>query len=285
MARVQRQAIDQDEFNETADRLRAEGKKVSAVTMRQALGGGSYDTIYKYLGIWENRTPASVIKVEPLLVPASVQSGFANAWRLATEEAAAEIQAIKEKCAEDVSSALAQFHGALEAIAQIEDERKAEAKEMQELTARLASAEAEVHAAKEAGARHQSAAEQLERSLVSREADLSRLRAETADEREQHRQAQQQAEARIKELQVSLKSVEEEAAKHKAESLEHKNSREQLRLEKDKAEEAARAERAARDEALKEAAELKGRAEALKQQLDQLLERLPQPEEEKKGKK
>ena len=171
MARVQRQAIDQDEFNETAERLKAEGKKVSAVTMRQALGGGSYDTIYKYLGIWEARTPATVIKVEPQVIPPSVQAGFANAWRLATEEAAAEIHAIKEKCSEEVSAALAQFHGALEAIAQIENERKAEAEAVEGLHQQIAELRAEMGKTESEAAAEKARADELREQLKAQQQD------------------------------------------------------------------------------------------------------------------
>lgn len=171
MARQQRQAIDQDEFNETAERLKAEGKKVSAVSMRQALGGGSYDTIYKYLEIWESRRPAAVIKVEPQVIPTSVQTGFANAWRLATEEAAAEIQAIKEKCAEEVNGALAQFHGALEAIAQIENERKAEAEAMEGLHKLIAELRAEVAKTESEAAAEKARADELREQLKAQQQD------------------------------------------------------------------------------------------------------------------
>ncbi|HND04039.1 MAG TPA: DNA-binding protein [Candidatus Obscuribacter sp.] len=277
MARVQRQAIDQDEFNETADRLRAEGKKVSAVTMRQALGGGSYDTIYKYLGMWEARTPSALIKVEPQVIPASVQAGFANAWRLAREEAAAEIQSIKDKCAEEVDAVLAQFHGALEAIAQIESERKAEVKELEELTVRLAQLQSEVSAAKEAGAGYKATAEQLRAQVSRLEKDLEHERKQAKEAAERH--YEEKAELTSK---VELWTEQARLSRECSEKLDSdcRTQREKIRglvSEREQDQSENKAKTAERDAAMKEAAQLKGKVEGLEQQVEQLLERLTKP--------
>lgn len=185
MARQQRQAIDQDEFNETAERLKAEGKKVTAVSMRQALGGGSYDTIYKYLNLWESRRPTAVVKEEIPVIPPSVQAGFANAWRMATEEAAIEIQVIKEKCAEEVNGALAQFHGALEAIAQIENERKAEAEATEGLHKLIAELKGEVAKAEAEAAAEKARADELREQLKAQQQDRDAALKEAANNKGQ----------------------------------------------------------------------------------------------------
>ncbi|NJL71401.1 MAG: hypothetical protein HC888_07180 [Candidatus Competibacteraceae bacterium] len=277
MARVQRQAIDQDEFNETADRLRAEGKKVSAVAMRQALGGGSYDTIYKYLGMWEARTPSAITKVEPQVIPASVQAGFANAWRLAREEAAAEIQAIKDKCAEEVDAVLAQFHGALEAIAQIESERKAEVKETEELITKLAGLQTELSAAKEAGAGYKATAEQLRAQVSRLERDLEHERKQAKETAERHYEEKAELTSKV-ELwteQARLSRERSEKLDSDYRTLREKNQGFVNAIEKDQAENKAKT--AERDAAIKEAAQLKGKIEGLEQQVEQLLQRLSKP--------
>ena len=49
--------IDRDEVIETANRLEAEGKEVTALTMLSALGRGSLTTIYKHLDAWRESKP------------------------------------------------------------------------------------------------------------------------------------------------------------------------------------------------------------------------------------
>ena len=277
MARVQRQAIDQDEFNETADRLRAEGKKVSAVTMRQALGGGSYDTIYKYLGLWEARTSSSVIKVEPQAIPPSVQAGFANAWRLAREEAAAEIQAIKDKCAEEVGGVLAQFHGALEAIAQIESERKAEVKEIEELTARLASLQSEVSAAKEATAGYRATAEQLKAQVSRLEKDLEHERKQAKEATDRHYDEKTELTSKVEQWTEQARLIRERNEKLDSDCRTLREAHQGLIKEREKDQAESKVKTAERDAAIKEAAQLKGKVEGLEKEVEQLLERLTKP--------
>lgn len=118
--------IDRDEVFETANRLEAEGKEVTALSMLAALGRGSLTTIYKYLDAWKDAKPVktSMVQVDQ---PETVKTAFATAWRVAAEEAAKETMVIREKAAEEINAALKQFHGALEAIAKLEAEREADA--------------------------------------------------------------------------------------------------------------------------------------------------------------
>lgn len=118
--------IDRDEVFETANRLQAEGKEVTALAMLAALGRGSLTTIYKYLDAWKESKPVKtpVVQAEQ---PEPVKTAFATAWRIAAEEAARETMVIREKATEDINAALRQFHGALEAIAKLEADREADA--------------------------------------------------------------------------------------------------------------------------------------------------------------
>ena len=134
--------------------------------------------------------------------------------------------------------------------------------------------EAVAHAAQAEVAGHKATVEQLERLVEKQENDLARMRVEAEEERTEHKEAEQEASATIEQLKETV-------SKQKAESLEHQNSREQMILLKDKAEEAGRAERVERDVAVKEAAELKGQVESLKTQNAELLALFGSREEKK----
>lgn len=118
--------IDRDEVFETANRLEAEGKEVTALSMLAALGRGSLTTIYKYLDAWKDSKPVKTPMVQ-VDQPELVKTAFATAWRVAAEEAARETMVIREKAADEINAAMKQFHGALEAIAKLEAEREADA--------------------------------------------------------------------------------------------------------------------------------------------------------------
>ncbi len=149
---ARRQAIEPEELFETANRMKAEGKEVTAMALLDELGGGSLTTIYKHLETWQAARPTEVvIKAEE--IPASVQASFAAAWRLAAQEAKREVTEVKEKAKEEVAAALRQFHGALEAIAKLEKDREAQEevteglqKMVAEMKAQASKAEAELAA-------------------------------------------------------------------------------------------------------------------------------------------
>ena len=96
---ARRHPIDPDELFETANRLVAEGKEVTATALLDALGGGSLRTIYKYLEQWKDKAPIAPVK-KKVDIPDRVQASFSMAWRMATDEAAIEIEAVKQKAAE-----------------------------------------------------------------------------------------------------------------------------------------------------------------------------------------
>lgn len=174
---ARRRAIEADELFETANRLKAEGKDVTAVALLDALGGGSLRTIYKHLEVWQQSRPVEV-KTEANEIPPQVQASFASAWRMAAQEAGREVLAVKEKATEEVNAALRQFHGALEAIGKLEAESEADAQELEVLKVKLSEAEALAHSAQKDGAAHKAAAEQLQKTVEKQEAELAQLRAE-----------------------------------------------------------------------------------------------------------
>lgn len=176
---ARRRAIEADELFETANRLKAEGKEVTAVALLDALGGGSLRTIYKLMEAWQQSRPAEV-KTEPTEIPPAVMSGFVNSWRLATQEAGREVADVKEKAKEEVAAALRQFHGALEAIGKMEAESEADAQEIERLTAKLTALEAAMHEAQKEAVGRKAMVDQLQKLVEKQEKELERLREEAA---------------------------------------------------------------------------------------------------------
>ncbi|MDQ5936739.1 MAG: KfrA protein [Cyanobacteriota bacterium erpe_2018_sw_21hr_WHONDRS-SW48-000092_B_bin.40] len=167
---ARRQAIDPEELFETANRMKAEGKEVTAMALLDALGGGSLSTIYKHLEVWHAARPAEVI-VKPEEIPAAVQASFAAAWRLAAQESKREVTEVKEKAKEEVAAALRQFHGALEAIAKIEKDRDTDTEIIEGLQKQLAEAKAEISKAESEGAAEKARADELRQQLKSQQQD------------------------------------------------------------------------------------------------------------------
>jgi chromosome segregation ATPase len=268
-----RQAIEADELFEVANRLQAEGKEVTALTLLDALGGGSLRTIYKYLEVWKDRRPQVVISGNEEM-PDNVRAVFANAWRAATQEAGREVLAVREQAAGEVKEALKQFEGALEAIGKLDDDNNAASLLIDELKAQLAEAQQEAHRAREEGAGHKAAAEQLTRQVEKQEKDLERLRAEIEKERERHQEAEHETSGRIALLKENEKTLLITEGKLKEELRGWRDIREKIAKECEKAQEESRVNKAEREAATTEAAELRGQIEALKQQNKELLDRL-----------
>jgi DNA repair exonuclease SbcCD ATPase subunit len=179
---ARRRAIEADELFETANRLEAEGKEVTAVGLLDALGGGSLRTIYKLLEEWQRRRPAAVITT-PAENPAVVQSAFANAWRLATQEAGRAVAAAKEKAAEEVDAALKRFQGALDAIGKLEAESELDAQQIDSLKERVGEIEPALQKTQTECAAYRATAEQLQHQVKSQESELERLHTEIEKER------------------------------------------------------------------------------------------------------
>lgn len=162
--------IDRDEVIETANRLEAEGKEVTALTMLSALGRGSLTTIYKHLDAWRETKPvrSPVVQADQ---PEPVKTAFATAWRVAAEEAARETTVIREKAAEEVKGALRQFHGALEALAKVEADREADAEAMEGLHGIIAEQKAQIGKLEAEVAAANARADELRDQLKSLQAD------------------------------------------------------------------------------------------------------------------
>ena len=293
---ARRHPIDPDELFETANRLVVEGKEVTATALLDALGGGSLRTIYKYLEQWKDKSPIVPVK-KTVEIPDRVQASFSMAWRMATDEAAIEIEAVKQKAAEDVAAANNRFQEALNAAEKLEREAQETADTIDGLRAQVATLTEEVTNLSATGARYKATAEQLEQQVQAQGQELERMHKERAEEREEHAQqvtkmensaaqaahSHQQEVSSLRSALDELRSKITEVEKHRDEA---KTSVSDSQKQLEKAEAAAKADRAERDAAIKEAAELKGLSGSLKEQNAALMAKLnseEKPEKKKSG--
>jgi len=186
------QAIDPDELFETANRLEADGKEVTALALLNALGRGSLTTIYKHLENWRVSRPAKISTTNNEM-PDSVKRAFDVAWREAAQEAAREVQAVKEKTAEEVQAALKQFHGALEAIEKLEKESDQDALNIEALRKQVADQQAEIAKLEADSAAQKATAAELRRQEEGQKAELERLHNDLEKQKAERDQAIKEA--------------------------------------------------------------------------------------------
>lgn len=291
---ARRHPIDPDELFETANRLVAEGKDVTATTLLDALGGGSLRTIYKYLEQWKEKSTIVPVK-KTVEIPDRVQASFAMAWRMATDEAAIEIEAVKEKAAEDVAAANNRFQEALNAAERLEREAQEAAEVIDGLKSQVATLTEEVTNLSATRARYKATAEQLEQQVKAQGQELERVHKERAEEREEHSQqiaklensaalAASGHQQEISSLRSALDEARSKITEVEKQRDEAKNSVGDSQKQLEKAEAAAKADRAERDAAIKEAAELKGLSGSLKEQNTALMAKLNSDEKSEKKK-
>ncbi|MFA6554979.1 MAG: hypothetical protein WCT03_01055, partial [Candidatus Obscuribacterales bacterium] len=121
----------------------------------------------------------------PEELPASVQAAFASTWRVAVQEARSEIQTIKEKSAEEVSAALRQFHGAVDAIGKLEKDREDDAEILEGLQKQLAELKMESTKAEAEAAAEKARADELREQLRLHQLDRDSALKESAELRGQ----------------------------------------------------------------------------------------------------
>jgi len=157
-------SISVEELFETANRLEAEGKEVTALGLLNALGRGSLTTIYKHLEAWKTAKPVKAHSSANEM-PDMVKSAFAVAWREASQEAAREVEAVKARASEETNAALKQFHGALEAIAILEKQRDNDQDVIEGLQAQAAESKLELAKAETEVAAEKARADELKEQL------------------------------------------------------------------------------------------------------------------------
>ena len=281
---ARRRAIEADELFETANRIQAEGKEVSATVLLDALGGGSLRTIYKLLEAWQQRRPAVVITATDE-IPPSVQAAFASAWRQAAQEAGREVLAVKEKAAEEVAEAVKQFQGALDVIDNLEKESEADAQQIDGLKERVAELEAALQKSQTESAAFRATGEQLRQQVKSQEAELERLHGDIDKERANRQQEIQRisaaAEAAQGKAAEQIESLSRTVAEAQAVAQKLENEKGEAQRQLTKVEAASKTDREERDAAIKEASELRGLSDALKTQNAELLSKLGRDEQQR----
>ena len=278
---ARRAVIEQEELFDAANKLAADGKQVTALNLRYALGGGSLTTIYKYLSAWESNRPKNAAVTNTAEIPEQVQNAFANTWKIAALEASREVMAVREKAAEEVKAAQVQFEGALEAIQRLEADTERDTATIEELRARVSELEQSVSGLSQEKAAANAKADQLLHQVKSLETQIDKLHNDHQQDRQAHKEqleklSSDHAVAQNKSTeQIERLHKEKDEVQRKAEQVERDRQAAQLKLEAaekqiqtaEKARDQATAER---DQSSRETAQLKGQLEAQKEQIERL---------------
>lgn len=152
----------QDRVHEAADRLIAQGRKVTTESVRLEIGGGSLRDISPAIRTWREKQQAA--ETATSLIPAEMVAVIERAagliWGEAEKRAGEQVAAIRAKAAENIAEIESERDEALNDIARLEA-ALAEAKqdadrlrgEVASISARAERAEAQVEASKAAEAR------------------------------------------------------------------------------------------------------------------------------------
>lgn len=294
-----RGSISEEQVFEAADALVAQGKEVTPTALLGSLGSGSFTTIYKHLSAWES-SRATAVTDRAAVIPDTVLSAFGAAWRAASAEAGKEVLAVKEQAAEDIAAAKAQFQEALETIERLESESEADATRIDSLSAKIAELEKALHQSENEKAALKATCDQLRHQVKSQDSELERLHKDAESERKRHDQemskanaaasaAQDKANTQIEQLRQQVADMQTKLEKAERERAESHLKAQEAASRADKAEEQAlKSEqetaqaRKDKEAAIKEAAELRGKANALDVQNKDLLARLSDKTDEPK---
>lgn len=275
--------------------LVAQGREVTPTVLLSTLGSGSFTTIYKHLSAWE-ASRASAATERSAAIPDAVLSAFGAAWRAASAEANKEVVMVREQAAEEVKALKAQFQEALQTIERLESESEADAGRIEAFTAKVAELESSLHKAENEKSVFKATMEQLRHQVKSQETELERVHKDAEAERKRHQEevakvsaagaaAQEKANAQIERLRQQLGDVQSGLEKTQRELDEAKLAAREAtsradKAEKDgqKAEEELVGARKDKEQAVREAAELRGKAGTLDAQNKDLLSRLTERE-------
>lgn len=279
-----RGSINEAQVFEAADALVAQGRDVTPTVLLSTLGSGSFTTIYKHLSAWE-ASRASAGSERTAAIPDAVLSAFGAAWRAASSEASKEVVMVREQAAEEVKTAKAQFQEALQTIERLEGESEADAARIEALTAKVAELEAGLQKAETEKAAVKATAEQLRHQVKSQEAELERVHKDAEAARKRHQDeiaqaaatasaAQEKSNAQIDSLRKQVEDMQRKWEKTERERDAAGVKVQEATSRADKAEQEIGLARKEKETSVKEAAELRGKAETLKSQNDELLSRL-----------
>lgn len=274
---ARRPMLDREEVFEAANQLTMEGKKVTALALRDALGG-SLTTIYKYLAEWEANHPAARSAAASTEIPPGVQNALSAVWRSLSQEAAREIAEAKEQAAQEIKAAQEKFSEAVVSIADLETERDAANEQIEALNTQVTALQAELQKLSHELTTQTTAASELRNQVTSQQAELERLHAELAEERKSHQDeikrltgvheaAQRQTTDEIKTLKSTLSDAQTKMQKLEMDKADAVGRLDQAAKQIKQLEESSLADRAERDSALKEFGQLQGLINGLNQQI------------------
>lgn len=274
---ARRPQLDREEVFEAANRLTLEGKKVTALALRDALGG-SLTTIYKYLAEWEAGRQAVRGATATAEIPPAVQNALSAVWRSLALEAEREIAEAKEQAAQEIRAAQERFSDAVASIEDIEKERDATNEQIEVLTTQVAELQAQMQKLSHDLTTQTAAASELRNQVKSQQAELERLHAELAEERKSHQDeikrltgvheaAQRQATDEVKTLKSTLSDAQTKIQKLETDKADAVGRLDQAAKQIKQLEESSLADRAERDAALKEFGQLQGLINGLNQQI------------------
>ncbi len=172
-----RGSITEEQVFEAADALVAQGREVTPTALLNALGSGSFTTIYKHLSEWEkSRTSAGAER--SAAIPDAVLSAFGAAWRAASAEASKEVVLVREQAAEEIKTAKAQFQEALQTIERLESESEADSTRIETLSAKVTELQESLHKSENEKTALNATLEQLQRQVKAQAEELERVRKE-----------------------------------------------------------------------------------------------------------
>lgn len=274
--------ITEEKIIETAERLAAEGKNPTQVTVRAALGGGSFATIGPVLKAWKDSQKEDHALAE-IQVPDAITERLEQLqgaiWQAAVDEAERRLTAEREALKVAQEAAAAEVAEQLESVAMLETEAGQLRQAIEDLEAdaearlitfhnvssELASvkeqAQTDKHNASEAiikeTSRADAAVERAERAETLHDKTQAQARADLADLRKEHK-------ADIEMLKAEVKAI-KAAAAEEVKKADIQTQEQALRA--DKAEKEAK--RLAADEST-----FQGRLEAAQREAEQVIKRM-----------
>lgn len=270
----------EDRIFEIAEKLEAEGVNPTQVTVREALGGGSFATIGPVLKRWKESKKEDSQLAE-IRVPEAITERLEQlqgaVWQAAVDEADRRLMAEREALHQAQEQAAAEVREHLDSIATLESEAEGYQRKIEDMEAAANTLDVERHnvlvelatVKEQAQADQRASAETIIHETERREA--AEARAERAEAL--HREALEQARADLaevrKEHKADLSAVKKEAAEQVKQATER--AQEQQR----------RAEKAERDAQQRAAGEqaCQGRLESAQVELERMRKRMAELEE------
>lgn len=93
-----------DNVAQTADELVAQGQEPTILTVQEAIGGGSYSTVKRYLDAWKAaRTTAEAVGDLPPEVAQVAQAAMQRVWQVAVAHAEQRVVQVREEMQRQVA--------------------------------------------------------------------------------------------------------------------------------------------------------------------------------------